>query len=1057
MKNHFPIKYLVLILLAALVQTLSAQNAVNKSKAQSNKSVGLTVKGKVIDLSTKQGFAGARVSVVNTQMTTMSNSDGQFELNVPNLNVTLLIDAPGYNDQIVALKGSNYQLIKMLQKTIGQSFYNDNNFHAQKSVTALPSEQGTPTLSENITSGLIGQVYGANHSGMTGSGSSVFVHGLNSLNATAQPLYVVDGVVWQMSADNESMHAGFFNDKLSLIDPNDVEKITVLKSGTSLYGAKGANGVILIDTKRAHNAATEISATISSGFKSPFQTVPVMNASEYRLYASDIVRGMYDNSTAVDKLKFLDDNKTKPYYNANHNQTDWLGLINGGAMTQNYGVRVKGGSDVALIALSLGYNKTDGNIQNTGFDRFNVRFNSDIKLSERLKLAMDVAFTQASNSLRNDGIDSISSPYFLSLIKSPLYNPHQYNNNGQLSARLSDVDELRIGNPLSLTQVGIGRNKQYGLNTILRPEFDLIKDKLKLGFIYSFGWNKLNENSFTPDGGVAEQALFNEQGEIYAVSRNKVQDRMDVHTSQVLDGFIRWNALQNAIQSLKVFGGYRFDTDTYKSNYANGYNTGSDNMTQLTNTTSSLRFSDGVDNNWKSISWYANADYAYQNKYLLNISMAMDASSRLGKKAESLMTIGSVPWGLFPSATVGWVVSSEEFMSQMDQVNFLKLTAGYDVSGNDGLPDYASRSYFESIKYRDKANGLILGNVGNEKLLWETTGMAHAALDLSLFDNKWSIRTELYSSRTNNLLVNKKLNEYAGLLTYWSNGGSLQNTGFDISTTVRVLDQRAWKMDLSANIGHYKNTITSLNEDFYLSDVMGGQVLTKKGLPAGVFYGYKTLGVFSTTQQATDANLSIQDRTGKLIPFAAGDMHFENLNTDQIIDAQDKQVIGNPNPDFYGNFMLNVTHGNFKVNALFTYVYGNDIYNALRANLESGKTIYNQTTAMQNRWVANGQETDIPRATYGDPMGNARFSDRWIEDGSYLRFKTLSMSYDLPIQSTFVQGLTIWGAVNNLYTLTNYLGADPEVSYGNSVLYQGIDAGLTPQTRSFNLGVTINL
>lgn len=1054
-------RYVVLIIILLLVRSVTTQaiekDSVSQKQVQSLKSSIYDIKGKVVDLSTNKGFAGVRISVVNTQITTMTSEDGTFEIKVPNLDGTFSVDAPGYLDQVVALKGHRKITIKMLQQTKRPSFYDETNFLANNSASITDFSQNSTTINEDITTNLQGQVYGTIHSGTPGSGAAIFVRGLNSLNASSQPLYVVDGVVWQMQENNSSIESGFYNDPLSLIDPNDVEKITVLKSGTSIYGSKGANGVILIETKRARSQATEISAFVSTGYHAPFKSIPVMNVSDYRLYASDIIGGMYDNSTAVDKFKFLDDDPSKSYYNANHNNTNWLNQINKGAFSQSYGISVKGGSDVALMAFSLGYNKSNGNIVNTEFDRFNVRFNSDIKLTTKLNLGIDVSFSQTTNNLRNDGIDSVSSPYYLSLIKSPLYNPYQYNNNGHLSSRLSDVDELGVGNPLSLTQIGIGESKQYGLNTNFHPEYTFIKDKLTAGLLFSYAWNKLNENSFTPDAGVAEQPLFNDLGEIYAVARNMVQNRMDTHSSIVLDGFVHWTALKSNMNFLKIDGGYRFYTDNYKSNYANGYNTGSDNMTQLTNTASALRYSTGIDDNWNSMSWYWNADYAFKNRYLLNLSMAMDASSRFGNKVDGAMYVGGIPWGVFPSVSAAWLISSEKFMKAITFVNSLKLSGGYGISGNDNIPSYATSPYFSSVRYQDQAIGLVLSNIGNDKLKWETTGMFNLGLDVSMFNNRWSIKANVYVSKTKDLLISKPLNETAGLSSVWSNGGDLQNKGLDISTNLRVLNMSKWKLDVGASIGHYKNEITSLTDGSFVTDVSGAQVLTQVGQPAGVFYGYKTNGVFSTTQAAQTANLSIRDNTGKLIPFQAGDMRFVEVLADHVIDKNDKQIIGDPNPKFYGNFNFNLIYKNLSLEALFTYSYGNDVYDALRANLEAGSTVNNQSTALQNRWVANGQVTDIPRATYGDPMGNSRFSDRWIEDGSYLRFKSLCLTYKIPMHLSYLQGVSVWGSVNNIYTFTKYLGADPEFSYGNSVLSQRIDAGLTPQTLSFNLGVKINL
>jgi len=279
----------------------------------------------------------------------------------------------------------------------------------------------------------------------------------------------------------------------------------------------------------------------------------------------------------------------------------------------------------------------------------------------------------------------------------------------------------------------------------------------------------------------------------------------------------------------------------------------------------------------------------------------------------------------------------------------------------------------------------------------------------------------------------------------------------EVAVKVRALDRRDFKLNIGATVGHYKNEVTSLENGSFITEVCDGQVLTEVGRPVGVFYGYLTDGVYSTSQEATEAGLAILSSSGQRVPFQAGDMRFVDVKKDGIINEEDRVVIGDPNPDIYGNFDLTFQWKNLELGALFTYSLGNDAYNALRASLESGKSLYNQSSSMENRWMGNGQQTDIPRATYDDPMGNSRFSDRWIEDASYLKFKRLMLTYHVPMRQNFIQSLSVWAAVNNVCTLTKYLGVDPEFSYSTSVLEQGIDGGLTPQSRSFQLGVNINL
>lgn len=1028
-----------------------------QSKAMAE-TLNYTITGTVVNSVTKSGFAGARISVVDTKFTTMTSEDGTFQLKVPHLEVNLSVDAPGYITQIVALKGrTSIDISMMYVAGNSQSIYNQNVFSPEKIGSVSEFTSGITSLEEDLTSRLSGQIRAITHSGVSGVGAAFFARGLNSLNTNAQPLFVVDGVIWQMqdNLEESSIHSGFFNNPLSLIDPDDVEKVTVLKDGKSIYGSKGANGVILIETKRSRNMATEISANISFGYKAPVKTIPMMNAAEYRLYASDVLSGAFDNSSLIDKFHFLEDDESKSYYKANHNNTDWLDLINEGSSIQKYGLSVKGGDEIALYAFSLGYTKNDGNIDKTDYSRLNVRFNSDINLTKKLAIRLDIAFAQTENNVFDDGINALSSPFYMALIKAPVYHPYQYELNGMLTTKLNDTDELGIGNPLALLKYGESLSKRYRFNINAHPTYT-INENLKVGVLMGYSWDKLDENSFRPNFGIPEVSLTNEQGNVYAISRNYVKDMMTRHNSLSFDARIDWNIMKNSLHNLNLYGGYRYYNDSYESDYGEGHNTSSDNIKTLSYTDAGLRSTYGLDDKWRSMAWYANADYSYKSRYLLSVNAAMDASSRFGKEADGAFKLGGLAWGVFPSVSAGWLMSSEGFMKDVNFVNYLKFNVGYGLSGNDNILNYATRSYFSSVKFIGGA-GLVLDNIGNEKLKWETTATARVGMDFSLFNNKWSVSADFYTSKTKDLLTRKQLNEIAGLKYFWSNDGELENKGFEISTNVRIVDLRDWTLDLGASIGHYKNKIKTLANGEFTTDIYGGQVLTREGQSAGVFYGFKTNGVLVDDAAAAAADLYVRSSSGALTRFDAGDMHFVDVDNNNVIDDNDRQIIGDPNPDVYGNFNFSLKYKNFTLGALFTYSVGNDAYNALRANLESGDNIHNQTTSMQNRWVANGQQTSIPRATYGDPMGNSRFSDRWIEDASYLKFKSLSLSYKIPLNLTFLQDISVWGSVNNLCTFTKYLGNDPEFSYGNSVLYQGVDAGLIPQTRSFNFGVKISL
>lgn len=1013
------------------------------------------IKGTVINSSTHEKFAGARITIVGTQNSAMSDEQGAFELKNVKEGSVLKIEAPGCDMQIVAVQGREKLCVKLIPQSSATTLYSEESLSALTSIHTDKTKDAILSPTEDISMQLMGGVRNIPQSGIDAAGSAVLVRGIHSLNMTNSPLYIVDGVIWQSQDNQSSLQEGYFSNPLALISPDDIESIQVLKNGTALYGAKAANGVILVQTKRSHNMATEISVNVWAGMKSPFKSLPMMDANDYRTYATDIMRGMKDVNGKLDKWNFLNDDPTSSYYLSCHNNTDWNKEINKTAFTQNYSVGVRGGDDIALYSFSLEYAHNDGNIDNTNFNRLNVRFNSDIKFTKKFSSKADIAFAQITRDLLNDGINEYSSPLYLSYIKSPLYNPYQFDTSGRLFDKISDTDELGTGNPLAVTQNAEGKIKNYRFTASMTPRYQFT-DRFALSALVGYSWDKIKENSFIPDFGLAERKLYNEQGDWYGDGNNSVASLMTRHSTLTLGMDADWNILRGD-HDLDLTGNFQYLNNTFKSNYGMGYNTGSDNLKNLSVTNSALRTIIGADDDWRTLRWNLQAAYNYQYRYFLTASATMESNSRFGKNADKGMKLAGVKWGLFPSVTAAWLISNEKFMKNLPFVNFLKLYAGYELTGNDDIPVNATRTYFQNVGYAGLVKGLALTNIGNDKLSWEQTGTFNVGLDMNLLSNKLNLGFEYYISNTSNLLVQKQLSEEYGLKNYWSNDGKLSNKGYQISLHARLIDKKDRKLNVGASIGHYKNEVKALGSGSFTNTLLGGEVLTSVGKPLGVFYGYKTQGVFADQQAADQANLAIVSETGAKTYFGAGDMHFVDVDGNHVIDEKDKQVIGDPNPDIYGNFDFNVQYKAFTLSAIFNYSIGNDAYNALRANLESGSSLNNQTKNMLNRWVADGQETNIPRATYDDPMGNARFSDRWIEDASYLKLRQVSVSYRLPIKPKFIQGASVWVAANNVFTVTKYLGADPEFYYGNRLLYQGIDAGLTPSTRSYNIGVKLDL
>lgn len=1013
----------------------------------------INLKGTVTNSNTGEKFAGSRITLIGTDNVAMSDEDGNFELNVSKLEGILRIEAPGFDQQLVPILGRNSLSIKMQPTTKANPAYNEHSLSAYTTAKTQSMRPATVGADENIQMNLLGDVNAISHSGIDAGGMAMFVRGMHSINMKSQPLFIVDGQIWQSDDNISSLCEGYFSNPLSLLSPDDIESIEILKNGTAVWGAKAAGGVIIINTKRSHNMATEIEVNLSMGIKQKGKTLPMLNANAYRILATDLIGGMPGQDR---NFQFMDDDPTKSYYNANHNNTDWNDEIGQTAMTQNYGISVRGGDEIALYSFSLGYSHNDGYVRNTNFDRLNVRFNSDINLTRQLKTRADIAFAQVTRNIFDDGILSETSPRYMAYIKSPLYSPNQFDSQGNMYDRLADVDELGIGNPMAVTDNSEGKNKNYRFTATLAPTYTF-NDRLRLSALVGFSWDKIKESKFTPDFGLPAIQLVNAQGDWYAQGDNSIASLMTRHSTLTVDIHADWNAINSNTSNLKITGGYRFINNTFESDYGQGYNTGSDNLRSLSVTNANLRTIDGVNEDWRDMAWYAQADFDWKNRYFAGVQTAMETNSRFGRKSGSGLNIGGVAWGVFPSFNAAWVVTNEKFMRKVKGINFLKLHAGYEITGNDDLPSAATRTYFEAISYAGLAKGLALSNIGNDKLKWEHTGTFTVGIDMLLLNNRLSVRADYFDSTTKDLLVRKQLREEYGLQNYWTNDGSMRNRGFEVCVGGRIVETKDWQLNANVTMGHYKNEVERLTDGNFITNVMGANVLTAEGNPLGVFYGYKSEGVFTDMEDASKANLSVVDNTGRNLRFGAGDMHFADIKVDGIIDEHDMTIIGDPNPDIYGAFGFNVNWKRLSLDAIFTYSLGNDAFNAMRQQMENGSSLNNQSEAMLRRWTGDGQATDIPRATYGDPMGNSRFSDRWIEDASYLKLKQVSLSYSLPVKPRFIQGVQVWASVTNVFTMTKYLGTDPEFFYGSQALCQGIDTGLMPQTRTYNLGIKLNL
>ncbi len=1041
------------------------------------------VKGLVIDGATKQPIAGAIVRAADFDgYSVLTDDDGTYELNVPTFSSALFITTPDHNPVRMGLaKGEQQREVKLYPSTFLAEYGATTNVLSENTATDFKYTNAI-NIKDEIQKQLGGQVLTISRNGVPGVGSTMFIQGLNSLNVNAQPLVVIDGVVVDQQYGRTMLHDGFNNDILSNLNPADIEKVTVLRNGTALYGSKGSNGVVLIQTRRNKSMATRITANVSAGVVLEPKLVSIMDANQYRSYASEMLKTTNTNNR---KFKFLIEDKDYYYYDQYHQNTDWTDLVYHTAMTQNYGINVEGGDAVANYNLSVGYTSAQSTLKYNDMDRLNVRFNTDISLLRDLSVRFDASFANQTRNIRNDGAPegydagTPTAPAFLAYVKSPFMSPYSYGHDEMGKGRFSDSHydlekesylteamtnynnyNWQLGNPAAINEYGDAevknRFENSMLNLTITPKYE-INSHIFVSEHFSYNLVNTNEQFYIPFNGTPDYYVTALGG----YRENEVRSLASKQNSVQSDTRIDWNQRFGA-HFIHAFAGARINWESFTSNALLSYNTGSDKTPFHTSNDRSV---DGVSENWNSLSWYLQGEYNYLSRYYLQANLTVDGSSRFGSESGDIKVL-KAPWAIFPGLQASWVITNEPWMAGVKGIDYLRLSAGIDMTGNDDIDYYASRSYFRASKFLQSVSGLAFEGIGNNSVQWETTTRLNVGLEGSFIDNRLNVGINYFRSKTNNLLTRQILGFLSGLSENWSNGGKLENEGFDVSFNAKVLALKDWQWQLGASMGHYKNKITELPDGAQKVDheLYGATIRTQVGQAANIFYGYKTLGVFSTTEEAkaagkagTDGLYFLADNGVDRNYFQAGDVRFADANGDGMITEADRTIIGDPNPDIYGNIFTTVAWKRLKLDVRFNYSLGNDAYNYMRSQLEGGSRFMNQTTALNRRWQAEGQQTDVPRITFQDPMGNSRFSDRWIEDGSYLRLKTATLSYDLPLNSEYIQGFQFWIQGNNLLTFTKYLGSDPEFSMTSNVIGQGIDLGCLGQCRSIVAGVKINL
>lgn len=943
---------------------------------------------------------GVTVLIKNSTKGTTTNVDGVYKISAPQ-NGTLVISFLGFSTQEISINGKtsiNVNLAEDISKldevvVIGYGTVKRKNLNYATSEVSSKSIEDRPIT--NLQQAIQGRAAGvtvSQSSGKPGGGLNLKVRGYGSLNGSNDPLYVVDGV--QLLS----------NDGLN---PNDIENITILKdaAATAIYGANGANGVILITTKSGSANKTQVSVESYYGFQNLTKKLDVLGAKDFAILINE-------ERTNVGQQPFITD------VNAFTNNTNWQNEIYRGGAQQSYQLSATGGSDKYKYYLSGGWNAEDGTLSPASFGRYSIRFNQSANLYPKLKIGSNFTVARINSIDVADNNRVNQAGVVLSALSTPPTIPIQ-NPDGTYPQNPYQALE----NPVAITR---GADNKSFTNKIIGNVFAEYQLPANLKLRSTFGV-EANDNRadsfidpFTTGNGRALKgfASANSNNEIIWQNEN----------------ILSYNHTFNKVHSLDAIAGVTFRKSDYTGTFLSGKNFANGSIKTVNGASEKL---DASSNNssWAYLSYLARVIYTYNDKYTVTGSIRADGSSRFGPNQK---------YGYFPAASIGWRISEENFLKDVNWLSSLKLRYGIGSNGNSaGIGDFSYLARY-GVGYNYPINnnnqpGTITTSVPNNDLKWEVNTTNNIGLDLSLFNNRISFTADAYYRKTTDALVNRPLPSQTGYGSILQNVGSLENKGleFTINTINFSRKNFTWATDIVFSLNRNK-VINILGQSIMAGGVgdNGNATITEEGQPISSFYGYISDGVDPAT----------------------GNIKYRDINKDNQITNADRTIIGNPNPKFQGGLSNRFAAFGFDLSFLLQGVYGNDVYNATRIETEGMSGPKNASTAVLNRWTTPGQITDIPRAAFGDPDKNSlRNSTRFIEDGSFLKLRDLTFGYNLTSvlgKQSVLKSARIYMSGRNLFTISNYKGYDPEVSRnGSDPFALGIDYGTYPQVRTLVFGI----
>jgi TonB-linked SusC/RagA family outer membrane protein len=1038
-----------------------------------------------------------------TVTATITDFNGHYTIKVKNVSNKLLFTYTGYVKQakkIDALRRIDV-LMQETTKELNDVVVTASKKHSEGAF-AIPQREIASAMQtidmkemeglqvSSVDEALQGRIAGLDivaNSGDPGSGSSMRIRGASSITGSNQPLIVVNGVPYEMSVDasfdyansNQEQYANMLS-----INPDDIQEITVLKdaAASAVWGSKGAGGVIMITTKKGYTGPVKVEYSYRYTRTVQPPGMKMLNGDDYTMLMKQEFFNPQQNQNAgnIDEYNY---NKGFTEYENFNNNTDWVKAVTQVGNINDHYLTLSGGGERATYRVSGGFLTQNGTIIGQKLNRLSTRSNLEYRVSDRLKFITELSYTYANND-RNYNLNN-TSILGIAYKKMPNLSIYKQDGDGNDTNEFYTVpsssninnDQKNLVNPVALALLGKNNNKNYRILPTFRLQYDLTdpeKQVLRYNMFVSFDINNDKTTTYLP-------AILTNNG--WSNSSYNAAESIDNESVTVqTNNEITWQPkFENKDHTLLLYGSFQSTEGRSSYQSINSYSS----PTEFTDDASVPAYLSGATtsrSHWASLGVLGRLHYSYKSRYILSATLRRDGSTKFGDGNK---------WGNFPGVSLKWIMSDEPFMKKTNKwLSMLAFRPGWGVAGNQPTAEYLQYSrYGDFGKYIDLAAKKPV-TMQLKDLRWETSSSFNYGVDLGLFNDKIQIDANVYTKRTTDLLFqNQTIPNSSGYSSIsYKNGGTMDNNGWEFNLYAnKIIQSRKFSMDFRFNISNSTNQIVQLNDNILSQynvdyNYTNGTYLTRlqNGNSFGAIYGFRYKGVYQNDEykQGTQEDAPVArnaqgnvvvDSKGKPVRmvfaygktneyhFRGGDAKYEDINHDGNINELDIVYLGNSNPLFNGGFGPTFKYENLSVTMFFNYRVGNKIVNSARMYAENMYSTNNQCTSVNWRWRKDGDITNMPRALYQYGY-NWLGSDRYVEDGSFLRFKYLTFNYSVPkkqLKKLSLDRVNLYLTINNIFVLTRYTGVDPEVGYGS--LGVSTDSGQTPRAKEMTFGLTVGL